>query len=235
MFVCLIIPSIAGAQKPTRLIENVLFQLGLRIEDCYEELITEKQVPGAPKESIVVIPKIAGMDQGMFGLDTYIVVVNNVNGNIKHKYYESNATNGWDSDGIHLTGITIDTAPYILKGNTRGFGIRVSFRANSKPNPYSSETLTLFMPKGSKLIPVLKNYEVDRYTGEWDMQCNGEFHEMQKVLVIRESKTNDYFDILVKTKQSTIINTRDAKGKCQETIREEKKEQLLKFQGNTYR
>lgn len=223
------------AQQHTKLIEHVLFQLNLKIEDCMQDMIVEKQVPGSLKESIVVIPKIVEMEEDYFSLDTYIVVVNNVNGNIKHKYYESNQTNGWESDAIMLSKISIDTAPYLVKDKTRAFGIRVSFRNMSKPNPYSHETLSLFVPKGDKLIQVLKNLQVDFYSGEWDTHCSGAFDENESILVMLPTKTNDYFDIKVKTKVSHIESAPQANGECKDNISVKNEEKILKFQNGKYK
>ncbi len=227
----------AGLQaQPTKLIESVLFQLNLRIEDCYEPLITEKQMPDSPKESIVVIPKIAEIGDGYFSLDTYIVVVNNVSGNIKSKYYESAATNGWQSDAISLDEITIDTAPYKVKEKTRAFGIRVRFSGHHSVL-YQSEMLSLFVQQGDKLNVILKNFEVDKYNGELNnIECNGYYKDIHKILLMSANKTGDYFDILVKTK---IINTAvkpNAKDgeECDEVETEENKEEILKFKNGKY-
>lgn len=225
----------ASAQKPVKLIESVLFQLKLRIEDCYEEFIVEKQLPDSPKESIIVIPKIVELEESYFSLDTYIVIVNNVTGNIKTKYYESVSTNGWQSDAVRMTSISIDTAPYWLQKKTRAFGIRVSFSGSSQVNPYSQEVLSLFVQQGNKLVPVLKNYEVDRYNGEWDGNCNGEFVDHHKVLLISKNKTNEYFDIQVKDKVTTTVNTKSkADGNCNEASSEKKEEAVLKFKNGKY-
>lgn len=222
------------AQTPTRLIESVIFGLNLRIEDCYEPLIVEMQMPDSPKESIVVIPKIAEIDEETFSLDSYILVVNNVSGKIKSKYFESHTTNGWTSDAVVLDQITIDTAPYQLQEKTRAFGIKVHFSGSSSIFPYESEVLTLFVTDGSKLVPVLKNLEVLSFNGEWNNDCDGESTERKSILSISASATNNYFDIGLATTVTKTINKPLENGDCEESSSAITEEKKLKFQEGNY-
>jgi hypothetical protein len=44
-------------------------------------------------------------------------------------------------------------------GLKRAFGIRVKYSGSSRPNPYNSETISLFIKSGIILKKVLINYE----------------------------------------------------------------------------
>ena len=64
---------------------------------------------------------------------------------ITNKYFESSKTNGWESNAILLSEITIDTTSYIIAENKIAFGIKVLHHGMSRPNPYSNKTISLFL------------------------------------------------------------------------------------------
>ena len=63
-------------------------------------------------------------------------------------------------DAIRIGEIKVDTARYTLAGDARAFGLRVVRQGSSRANPYSNETLTLYVPQGPKLAKVLDGLEM---------------------------------------------------------------------------
>ncbi len=218
------------------LVENVIQQLGLENDNLNRELITTKVNPSNKQETIMVIPEYAEKieEESYYELNGHIVLVNNQTGTITHKYYESSETNGWISDAIHLTEITIDTAPYNVAKDTRAFGVRVNYNGSSSANPYRNETISLFVKSGDTLKNVLHNFEVTKYGGEWDTNCAGEFTEEEKMLSISDKLSNGFFDIMVKSTITYSVDYVPENGDCESEKDVTLKKTSLKFDGETY-
>lgn len=218
------------------LLSGLLKQLQLKREEIREDLFVAKVWPHDPSLSIVVIPKIAQQEDDNYGnssyvLDAYVLLVDKQTGSIRYRFYEAEA---WTSDALVLSGIEIDTAPYRLNGSTRAFGIRVSYRGSSQPNPYNQTDLSLFVTKGNILQPVLKNYTIDRFGGEWDTRCAGEFDEMGSVIVMDKAQTNGYQNIILKQKLKHTVNHQVGED-CQEKETIQQKTVVLKYNKQEYR
>lgn len=184
-----------------------LEELGMTINDCDLGLIAEKIIPYSKDESIIVIPEIAENEGDDFYLfNTHILIIDHKTGKINSKYFESHETNDWVSDAVMMTDIKIDTAPYFIAEGKRAFGIRVSYMGSSRVNPYSYESLTLFERNEDELKVVLKNFVVEEFIGEWDGDCEGEFTDQKKILIMESSTTNGYFNIKVRDSISIIKN-----------------------------
>ena len=231
------IETSSPVSEKNNLLHKVLQQLQLELSNIKKNLVVFKVQPNNPNETIVVIPefKDSDYDEHHFQLNSHIVLVNTTTANITHKYFESYKTNGWESDAVSLSEITIDTAPYNIAKNTRAFGVRVYYYGSSKANPYSNKTISLFIKSGDALKKVLHNYDVMDYGGEWDTDCLGEFIGVKKTLIISEQTNNGYFDIIVKTKITETINYKNEEGDCddKEEIRSQK--ETLKFNGEVYK
>jgi len=228
-------PIISNSSDDVSLIDNVLEQLNLDKETIKTNLIVSKVQPNNKNETIVVIPEIYGVyDEGFFQLNSHIVLVDNTTKKITHKYFENYKTNGWVSDAVRLAEIKIDTAPYIVSENKRAFGIRIYYYNNSKPNPYSKETISLFLKSENSLKNVLPNYDVMNYGGEWDTNCDGEFIGVKSILIVSKEKTNDHFNILVKSKITETKNYEDKNGECDAKETVTNKTLVLNFNGEAY-
>lgn len=216
---------------------KVMDELDINIDDCEGSLFAEKVLPYNNDLSVIVIPKIGIKDEEfeeVYSLDSYVVMVNNKTQIIKHLYFESYKTSGWDSDAIYITEISIDTAPYLVQENVRAFGIIIQERSMSQPNPYSSNFISLFIPDGDKLQNILKNYEIYSFGGETDMNCLGEFVENTKILKMLKNQTNGYFDIETYSINSEIVYTKK-EDDCVESKKVKNSKQILKFSNGTYR
>ncbi|MBG6130349.1 small nuclear ribonucleoprotein (snRNP)-like protein [Aquimarina sp. EL_43] len=228
--------KIEPISQEENLIDSAIQQLNLEISKVNTDLLVTKVMPNNPKETIIVIPEYVDdhNDEYHFELNSHIIVVNNITGKIIYKYFESSETNGWVSDAVVLSEISIDTAPYIVAQNTRAFGVRVFHYGMSKPNPYSNRTISLFVKSGDTLKKVLHNYDVEDYGGEWDTQCAGESTSIKNTLIMSEEKTNAYFDIIVK---STVLESKtfvDENGECDEENKTSSATTVLQFNGKEY-
>lgn len=166
--------------QPSDLALQTIKTLNLKLEECKEELIVEMVNPCDTTQIIIV---------------SHILIVNSSSDKIIHKYFESVETNEWESDAIRLTEIAIDTLVYPVSSNTNAFGIQVKYRGSSHANPYDYETLTLFIPSGDSLLPVLKNLTTYQFSGEWDTRCTGRFETRNVDLEFLTRQTNGFYDV----------------------------------------
>lgn len=188
----------------TDLLKSVLKQLKIKESEINQELFTQKVLPYDKGKSVFVIAKYASeVSVDYFVLDAYILVIDNATGKIINKFIEPNA---WTSDAVMLSSITIDTGLYILNKTTRAFGVRVDYTGSSRPNPYSESELSLYITDKNSLKQVLKNYTISRSNGEWDTNCAGEFEDNISTIDIDKIMTNNFYNIIVKTK---TVNTKN--------------------------
>ena len=221
------------AIKPENTIFNkVLKQLNLKISDVQESLFVEKIIPYNKSLTIMVIPKIETkqIDESNnyyeFGL--YVVVVDNKNGVIKSKFYESGSLT---SDAVVLSGIEIDTAHYDINTGQRAFGIRFNYSGSSGPNPYNKTELSLFFADNKNLKRILNNYSVAEFNGEWDMNCAGEFQEKESTLQF-DNRILKFNNLLVKQKITNQVNEK-IKDSCVEKKSIKNKKLFLKYSNTT--
>ncbi|MDG5492034.1 hypothetical protein [Psychroserpens sp. SPM9] len=216
------------------LIDSVIKQLGLEKSKIHQDFVIAKTQPNSPNETIVVIPEIAEENEHMFKLNSYILLVNTKTGKITHQYFESFKTNGWLSHAVAIERISIDTAAYQVAKDSKAFGVRVFYYSRSQPNPYSSEDISLFVKSKDALVKVLDSYSAMEYSGAWDTRCTGEFTEIKNTFMMSTKKTNDYFDILVKSKITETKNHEDENGDCKSKEDITEKKTVLTFNGDEY-
>lgn len=226
--------TLTVSSQETTFFNSVLNQLNLNKSKIKSELVVSKEIPNNPNETILVIPEIVVEEEDYFELNSHILIIDSETGNIKYSYFESSKTNNWTSDAIQLVEISIDTAPYKISEQERSFGVKVRYLGSSRPNPYESETISLFMKAGTTLKKVLNNYEILYFGGEWDTNCAGEFMKEKKILIISKNKTNGYFNILVK---NTITNSKaflNEQNECDEKKTIVKENTVLKYNDDQY-
>ena len=223
--------SIPLLAQSNDLINKVLKELDISLEDCNQNLFVVKKLPYDSLISIMVLPifteKIEELD---FSINAHILMVNNRTGEIIHQFYEENT---WISDAMRINEISIDTAPYLINADKRAFGIRVHYYVGSKPNPYSQDLLSLFIPEAKTLKKILNEYMVYSYSGEWDMFCTGEFIENNKILIVSKEQTNDFYNLIVKDKV-IYLNKMEEGEDCVDKETTETITTVLKFDGNQY-
>ncbi|KWT98624.1 MULTISPECIES: hypothetical protein [unclassified Variovorax] len=188
---------------------------------------------------IVVLPlprpsTRAGATQ--FDLDV-LVVQQADNGNtdratVVSRLFEPSAMS---EDAVRIGQIKVDTARYTLASEARAFGLRIVRQGSSRVNPYSNETLTLYVPRGPRLAKVLDRLEVALERGEWDANCAGNFETVRSSVTIARSASNGYADLLLR---QTRTETRSS-GQGDECVTQERpakfKSQTLRYDGAAYR
>lgn len=211
-------------------IKIALDRLGLNIFNVKTDYVTITNHPDNPDDFIIVLPEVVEEADDYFKLNNHIVIVNGSSGELMQKYNDKGLT----SDAIEISNISIDTARYMVAENQRAFGVRVSYRNNSQPNPYNNETLSLFVKSGDALHTILKHYNAKEYTGEWDTRCAGEFTDVKNTFIMSKEKTNGYFNVVVKSDETYTHSFLDKNGECIATEKLSTKETVLKFNGKVY-
>ena len=194
---------------------------------------------GLPGRFIVVLPLVRpGSEADMADFDLDIMVVQQAdNGNtdrakVVSRVFEESALS---EDAVRIADIKVDTARYTLAPEVRAFGLRVVRQGSSRANPFSNETLTLYVTHGPKLVKVLDKLETTLERGEWDTNCNGSFETVQGSLSIARTISNGYADLVL---HQTRSGTRSiAQGdECMSQERPTKfGSKTLRFDGTAYR
>ncbi|SDY80531.1 hypothetical protein [Pseudomonas sp. NFIX28] len=140
----------------------------------------------------------------------------------------------FSSDAIGFDWLSIDTARYILTPQLRAFGVRAAFRGSSRANPFGETWLSLYVKEGKTLRPVLESLIVESNGGEWDTNCEGEFHETKRTLQMASTSSHGYADLIVKTQSSGSTNIR--KGEECVSVSSAKKTAVttLRYDGKQY-
>lgn len=213
----------------TDLAEKVIAQLKIENANWQTESFVEKQMPNIKDQTILVLTEKMSEEDESITFRSWIVVFNTKTGKIKAK-----KSMEIQSDAIIFDGFTIDTAPYVIAKGKRAFGIRMSYHGMSRPNPYNTEQISLFVEEKGQLIEVLKEYEIEVHQGEWDTNCEGEFNSEKKVLIIGTTQTNGYFDIVVNSKIGKETNYLDENEDCQSKSESSTKKYKLVYKNKVY-
>jgi len=215
---------------------KVIANLHLSPENCISRLITEKELPHQRGTSVVAIPydESGGFEEDDFMASLYVAFVDGLTGQIKQKVHLYTEGDYLSSDAIRLDEISIDTAPYMVAEEKRAFGIRIKYRGMSRVNPYGYETLSLILSDGNQLAEILHDCRTSEDHGEWDGNCSGQFTEENSVLVMQQTKSEDYFDIAFKHKILHHISYIDELGECQETSCEMGYTSYIRFEDGAY-
>ena len=195
---------------------------------------------GLPGRYIVVLPlprPTTEPDHTEFDLDV-LVVQQADNGNtdrakVVSRLFEEVALT---EDAVHIGEIKVDTARYNLAPDARAFGLRVLRQGTSRANPFSNETLTLYLPQqGQKLAKVLDGFEMTRESGEWDTNCTGSFETVRGTLSVARSTSNGYVDLVLRQSRSasrSMLQGEDCTTREQPAVFQSR---LLRFDGKEYR
>lgn len=217
------------------LILVVLEELELDLLEVKTDLIVSKELPDDYPKTAVLIPEISDIGEQYFELNSHVILVNSLSVAIESSYYEGFQTNKWVSDAIVLQEISIDTAPYRVTEGKRAFGVRVKYMGSSRVNPYSEETLSLFIQQEDSLSKILSNYSIKDFSGEMNSSCGGDFWTEEKILLFSENKSNHYFDIIVSNRITETHDQENNEGDCETKENISTQTYLLKFDGKEYK
>ena len=222
-----------GFQKYTMIL-SALDDLSLDMLQVKTDLMVYSAIPGNMDQYILVIPEIVEEAEQYFALNSHVVIIDELSGEILQQFFESHEHNGWISDAIELSSIDIDTAPYMVTAGHRAFGVRVSFHGMSRVNPYESESISLFVNFGDNLKRVLHTYTAMESKGEWDGSCEGVETTSKKVFIMSENQSNGLFDITVKNKINVSKSEEDENGECNAKDTSFTETSVLKYSGQEY-
>lgn len=199
------------------------------------DFITDKILPFSSEKTFFVIPKYRTNEKDEYGFyfyefDAYLIIADNKKGIILNKFFEPNA---WTSDAINLVNIEIDTGLYKLNETTRAIGIRVNYSGSSRPNPYYQTDLSLFIAQNSELKKILQDFPISEFHGEWDTNCRREFEDVKSFINIDKTKSNGFYDLIVKSKTKKTKNI-PTDNDCIEKVKTYQNFRKLKFNGTKY-
>lgn len=140
----------------------------------------------------------------------------------------------FESNGVALYELTLDTARYSVAPEVRAFGVRTRFTNSSRLNPLDETQLTLYIREGVTLRPVLQQLLVYQYGGEWDGDCEGERSEITRTVEIAKTSSHGYADLIVRTRETgtSSVGKGDA---CKDKITEYKPvSTTLRYNGRSY-
>lgn len=194
-----------------------------------------------PGRSIVVLPlplPRPGSKSGPTQFDVDILVVQQAdNGNTDRAKVVSRLFEGraLTQDGRRIDDIRIDPGRYRLAEDVRAFGLRVRYQADSRANPYASETLSLYLPRGERLLKLLDGLELYRERGEWDTQCAGRFETVRGSLSLAPGTSQGYADLLLNRIHTEQVSRMEG----DECVTQEQSARLssttLRHEGGNYR
>jgi len=195
---------------------------------------------GLPGRFIVVLPMPRpSSEPGTEQFDLDVLVVQQAdNGNterarIVSRLFEESALT---EDAVRIGEIKVDTARYTLAADARAFGVRILRQGSSRANPYSEETLTLYVPQAQKLAKVLDTLPVTLERGEWDTNCTGNFETVRGTLsVARGSTHSGYADLILRESRSRSRSTPQGEECATHEQAPTFKSTVLRYDGAVYR
>ncbi|MBU2409791.1 MAG: hypothetical protein KKC79_14230, partial [Gammaproteobacteria bacterium] len=150
---------------------------------------------------IVLLPMPRrSLQPGVSEYDLDVLVVQQAdNGNTEHarvisRLFEPAALK---DDAIRISAIRVDPSRYRLAEGMRAFGIRIVHRGSSSANPYSDETLSLYLPRGPKITKLVDQLPVTTERGEWDTRCEGEFETTRGGVSVGFTTSNGFADLVL--------------------------------------
>jgi hypothetical protein len=231
LILILLISSFVNAQEiNTERFENIVKSLKLDKSAIKDEFLTEKKMPNEEDSYIIVVPVLIGKEEEDFFTVKNYILITDEKGNIKNQYIDPVEIS---SDAMRLSGFTIDTGLYNLSTNIRAFGLKVNIEGSSRPNPYSSQDISLYYTSGKTLKKVLNQFNLSTSSGEWDTNCAGEFEDQTSVIILDQAKTNNFSNLKIKTLTKNTTN-KEVKGECVEDSKSATTYKTLKLNKGIY-
>ena len=186
---------------------NILKQLDLdktTIDNIDWVLMAEAYLPYNPNVSVIIVPICKEKEDAYcIEYDAYILLVDHRINQITHKLYKKDL---WKSDATDLRSLTIDFSLSAINKKHDGFGVIAYYVNTSAVCTGVEETISLFVPKGKKIIEVLDKFNIstDAYPGRWGNEdCS--FFSRTSTLNVTDTKTKGFYDIDVVTEEKEYI------------------------------
>jgi len=210
---------------------SVANNVGIKLPAVNDDNLSAATCKQWPYQQDNVLSAFA-FDQGTEGQKTFVVaIVDGRTGKVRSSYKRRVEEDALVEFGSHS--LAIDTAPYQLAKNLRAFGVRFNSAARgaSCPDAAWSDELTLFVPAGSGLRPVLHGLPMSRYQADSGCLGNGPrepiYDEAKLFLNLATTRSHGFRDLLVRAKI-----TRIEKGGRKKPAKTES--YLLRYNGQTY-
>jgi hypothetical protein len=143
--------------------------------------------PARPQLTLLAMPRVRAEHDDYGKADLELLVFDSARQRFLARLVEPNRL---DWDAVFIEDLRFDTAPYRLRADDIAFGVRISRRGSSRPNPFYETRLDLYQLDTDSLRPLLSELPVRTAGGEWDTNCSGAFSETKGVLVITEQVGN---------------------------------------------
>ncbi|SHH60136.1 PA3715 family protein [Winogradskyella jejuensis] len=232
------VAAVAEERPEIDIVDAVISQLSLNTDKSVYEYNIKEQSPLNADETLVILAEIEGENAKYddMAFTSHIIIANTTTKTVLNYFTQTSSGNGWVSDAIMLTNISINTEPYTLNATDTAFGLTISHRSGSQPNPYNEKHLSLYTKKDSTLQKILDYYPIYERGGEVNVNaCFAEYITMDKQLMVSDDKTNGFNDIIVKQTNSKTTYQEDENGDCnpiEELISVE--DYYLKYDGELY-
>lgn len=239
LFVILIscVPRVVEKKGPLSqevIVNKVLEELNLDKSKIH--LYDVKASPNNLNETVLIFVEEEGVEGSEKRYTSHILIINSVTGKVKKEFSEKSTENGWISDAIFIDGIRVDDTKYQLSKTKKAFGVIVRFRSNSQPNPFTEESISLFVKEKGSLKKVLDSYTIYKSEGEVNVNaCHANFNITENKLSINNEKNSRHNNIIVRKVISQRHFRKDKNGECnpvEKVIATEEK--ILRFNGKTF-
>lgn len=222
------IPVRSCQQPSPTLVLRVADKLGrLRGEKIHTAIC--KAWPGNADISIVALVRPqagATDDQASYDLD--LAVVKSSSGEILQHLVQQGAIT---SDAMHFDGIGLDTANYALASGVRAFGVR-TMHSHIGGTSSSDETLSLYVPDGKALKPVLLDLTMNLSVSAPGGECN-EARETARTLAVGGIGKRGWADLVV-IEKSKNQEVKMIGNDCVESMSRSSRRHILQFDGIRY-
>jgi len=189
--------TVGESKLTNEYILSALEQIGLDIKDCQQEYISEGILPYDDSKSVIIIPEISkNSDENNLSLDAHILIMDRTTKKIENAYSEKEA---WESNAMVLISIELDSLSYKVNSSAFAFGVLTTYSGSSRVYPYSVSEMSWFIPDGTGLRKILKDYPAFVYRGEYTMETSNAASVFAEMMMLK-TQTNNYFDILVKAR-----------------------------------
>ncbi|MGB2578603.1 hypothetical protein AAIR98_000522 [Elusimicrobium simillimum] len=183
----------------------ILNQLHIDSTQYSPDLTAKKTWPYTPALSILILAQIIPQEDSWEAQEhqLYLYLIDNETGKIAATFDGDLSA---ATDTMPLTGVSIDTAAYDIKKDSRAFGVRITYTGQSRANPITEETLSLFTYENGKIVRILKDLPVLETEGMYGGTCEDYFTKTVKTLIVSNKETNSYKNLTVKAVTKKIFD-----------------------------
>lgn len=228
----------------------VLLSGMVQAQDCREQLpqmlksayATQPQVsveeavckvwPAQPHLTLVAVSLPRAEHDGYGETDLELLIADSSSSRVRARKLMAGAL---DWDAFYVSSIAFDTAPYRVSQGQLAFGVKISRRGSSRVNPFSVQSLDMYLVEEDTLRPILRDLVMEESSGEWDSNCAGAWVDKTRTLALAEQPgRNGYRDLILREKNA--FTRSEARGSGCETVEENIQQQRYRlfYDGQNY-